>query len=121
MIHSLLVYLYKYNLLEFRDHAMAEIQGSCPWLRLRRVWLVARTLVSYKYIVRAASPLSRSGKTLDGPKENWKPSVSIVKAVIKFFTATKKLAHNSESETEGSVEVQRREMENRAAGAAQMY
>lgn len=60
----------------------------------------------------------RSGKTLDGPKEEWKPSVSIVKAVIKFVMATNKIAHNSESETRGAVEVQRREMENRAAGSA---
>lgn len=45
----------------------------------------------------------RRGKTLDGPKEKWRPSVSIVKAVIKFIMATKKLTHTSESETEGSV------------------
>lgn len=50
----------------------------------------------------------RSGKTLDGPKENWRPFVSTVKAVIKFVMATKKLMHTSESEAEGSVEEQRR-------------
>lgn len=60
-------------------------------------------------------------KTLDGPKKNSKPSVSIVKAVIKLIKTTKKLAHNSESETEGSVEEQRREMEDRVAGATQTY
>ena len=63
----------------------------------------------------------RSGKTLDGPKENWRPSVSTVKAVIKFVMATKKLTHTSESETEGSVEEQRREMEGRVDGASQTY
>lgn len=43
-------------------------------------------------------------RILDGPKENWRPSVSTVKAVIKFVMATKKLTYTSESETEGSVE-----------------
>lgn len=47
---------------------------------------------------------NRSGEILDGPKENWRPSVSTVKAVIKFVMATKKLTHTSESETEESVE-----------------
>lgn len=37
---------------------------------------------------------------------NWRPSVSTVKADIKFFIATTltKPAHNVESETEGSVD-----------------
>lgn len=61
----------------------------------------------------------RSGKTLDGPKENWKPPISVVKAVIKFVMTTKKIAHNLESDTEGSAEQQRREMENLVAGATQ--
>ena len=54
---------------------------------------------------------------MDGPGENWKPSVSTVKAIIKFAMATEKLAHNTESETEQSVDEQRREMDDRAAGA----
>lgn len=63
----------------------------------------------------------RRGKTLDGPKEDWKPSVSTVKAVIKFVMDTKKLIHSIENdETEGSVDEQRREMEDRAAGATQV-
>ena len=52
----------------------------------------------------------RRGKTLDGPRENWRPSVSTVKAFIKFAIATDKRAHNIESETEGSVDEQRREV-----------
>lgn len=63
----------------------------------------------------------RRGKTLDGPRANWKPSISTVKAVIMFALATKKSAHNIESETEGSVDEQRREMDDRAAGATQAY
>ena len=61
----------------------------------------------------------RRGNSLDGPKEDWKPSVSTVKAVIKFAMDTERLAHNIESETEGSVDEQRREMDYRAAGAIQ--
>ncbi len=64
---------------------------------------------------------NRSGKTLDGPKDNRRPSVSTLKAVIKFVMATKKLTYTSESETEGSVEEQMREMEGRVGGATQTY
>lgn len=60
----------------------------------------------------------RRGKTSDGPRENWRPSVSTVKAVIKFVIATNKVVHNIESET-GSIDEQRREMDDRVAGAAQ--
>ena len=56
---------------------------------------------------------------MDGPKEDWKPSVSTMKAVIKFAKDTEKLTHNVASETEGSVDEQRREMDDRAAGATQ--
>ena len=62
----------------------------------------------------------RSGKTLDGPGENQRPSISAVKAVIKFAMDTEKLTHSIESETEGSVEEQRREMDDRAAGACKL-
>lgn len=40
-----------------------------------------------------------------------------MKAVIKFAMDTEKLTHNVASETEGSVDEQRREMDDRAAGA----
>lgn len=56
---------------------------------------------------------------MDGPREKWRPSVSTVKATIKFVIATNKLAYNIESEIEGSVDEQRREMDGRADGAAQ--
>lgn len=47
---------------------------------------------------------------MDGPKEKWKPSVPIVKAVIQFAITTKKLSHSIENEAEGSVDEQRREI-----------
>lgn len=59
----------------------------------------------------------RRGRTLDGPNKDWKLSVSTVKAVIKFAMDTEKLTHNIESEAEGSANEQRREMDDRAAGA----
>ena len=43
----------------------------------------------------------RRGNSLDGPKEDWRPSVSTVKAVIKFAMDTEKLTHDIESETGG--------------------
>ena len=47
--------------------------------------------------------------------------LTVVKAVIKFAMDTEKLTHNIESETEGLVDEQRREMDDRAAGATQAY
>lgn len=49
-------------------------------------------------------------------KDDWKPSVSTVKALIKFAMDTEKLTHNIESETDGSIDEQRREMNDRAYG-----
>lgn len=52
---------------------------------------------------------------MNGRKEKWKPSIPTVKAVIKFAITTKKLNYNTESEAEGSVDEQRKEMDGRAA------
>lgn len=56
----------------------------------------------------------RRGKTVDGPKEKWRPYVSTVKDIIKSVMATNILKHKLESKTKGSADGQRRDMDDRA-------